>query len=246
LPAVRDVTGIRALAKLPAPKVETVGRIHRDGYRIDKLMLTPEPGILLPALAFVPTAVGREAYLYLHGQGKHLDAEAGGPIEGLVRKGHLVLAADLRGLGETESHRSRDWARGLFGPSAQEAFQAYLLGQSLVGLRAEDTLVCAGFLARYEKDGPPRRVHVIATGAAGIPVLHAAALEPDLFASLTLRQTLASWKSVVATTVAKDQLSNIVHGALEVYDLPDLVSALGKKVVVEEPQDAAGNPGQPE
>src|SRR5262249_16599699 len=58
LPAVRDVTGIRPLAKLPEPKVETVGRIHRDGYRIDKLVLMPEPGILLPALAFVPTAVG--------------------------------------------------------------------------------------------------------------------------------------------------------------------------------------------
>jgi hypothetical protein len=246
LRAVREVVGVRPLAELPEPKVETVGRVLREGYRIDKLVLTPETGIFLPALAFVPTAGGRDAYLYLHGQGKHLDADIGGPIERLVRQGHLVLAADLRGLGETESHRGRDWGRGLFGPNAQEAFQAYLLGRSLVGLRAEDALVCGRFLARYETSGSSRKVHVIATGVAGVPALHAAALEPELFASLTLRQTLTSWASVVATPVGKDQLSNTVHAALEVYDLPDLVRVLEKKVTVEGPRDAAGNPERSE
>ncbi|MBM3335423.1 hypothetical protein FJY63_12245, partial [Candidatus Sumerlaeota bacterium] len=99
----------------------------------------------------------------------------------------------------------------------------------------------------YKTSGKARRVHLIGIGTAGVPALHAAALEPALFASLTLRQTLVSWSNVVHTGVTQGQVMNTVHGALRVYDLPDLVRSLRKiKVTVEEPLDAAGNPASQE
>jgi hypothetical protein len=125
---------------------------------------------------------------------------------------------------------------------AGDFYHSYLLGRSLVGMWTEDALVCARFLAGYEAKDASRKVHLIGLGVAGIPALHAAALEPQLFASLTLRRTLASWTSVLREPAAKDQLITTVHGALKVYDLPDLVAAFGKdKVVIEEPTNADGS-----
>jgi dienelactone hydrolase len=241
LAKVREVAGIRSLDKLQPAKCRAIGSVERQSCRIEKLLLEPEAGIVLPALAFIPPKPDGNAYLYLHGKGKQADAAPGGLIEQLVTQGHLVLAVDLRGLGETEE-KSRKWYSGSFGPVAGDFYHSYLLGRSLVGMWTEDALVCARFLAGYEAKDASRKVHLIGLGVAGIPALHAAALEPQLFASLTLRRTLASWTSVLREPAAKDQLITTVHGALKVYDLPDLVAAFGKdKVVIEEPTNADGS-----
>jgi len=122
-----------------------------------------------------------------------------------------------------------------------EFFAAYLLGKSLVGLRAEDILCCARFLAEYSSEGRPRKIHLVGVGAAGVPALHAAALEPELFALITLRRTLVSWADVVRTPICPAQLPNTVHGALKVYDLPDLRALIEPgKLIIEEPTDASG------
>ena len=239
LAKVREVAGVRPLDPLPQPAQRSAGSVERQGYRIEKLVLEPEAGIMLPALAFVPPQPDGDAYLYLHGQGKQADAAPGGPIEQIVKQGHMVLAVDLRGLGETEE-KARKWYSGTFGPQAGDFYDAYLLGRSLVGMWTEDALVCARFLAGYETKGAPRKVHVVGVGAAGIPALHAAALEPQLFASLTLRRTLPSWAGILRDPTAKDHLIIAVHGALKVYDLPDLVASFGKdKVTIEEPLSAS-------
>jgi len=241
---VRKLVGIRPLAELSECAAETVGSVERKGYRIDKVVLRPEEGIALPALAFVPPSHGEDAYLYVHGEGKVADAAPGGTIEGLALRGRLVLAVDLRGVGETEGEeKNQKWSE-MFGPAGKDYFLAYLLRLPYVGMRAEDILVSARFLR--DMRGEIRRIHLVAVGEAGVPALHAAALEPNLFASVTLKRTLVSWSSVVRTPEAKHQLMNAVHGALEVYDLPDLLALLPEgKVRVEEPLDAAGEPVAP-
>jgi len=268
LARVREIAGIRPLAHLPEPEVAEAGTIQCNGYRIEKLVLKPELGIFLPALAFIPEKMGtvpsgrsrrranaarataREmgvsplshAYLYLHGQGKHVDADPGGPIERLVNDGHLVLAVDLRGIGETESALNTKGWRVYCGPDWQDYFRAYLLGKSYVGLRAEDTLVCTRFLAgRYNANA----VHLIAIGEAAVPALHAAALEPDLFASVQLDRMVTSWADVVRTPKTRNQLINTIHNALATYDLPDLVNTLpADKVKVLNPLKPDGKPAQ--
>lgn len=50
----------------------------------------------------------------------------------------------------------------------------------------------------------------------------AAALEPQLFDSITLRHRLGSWTKLLRPLAPADQLVTIVHGVLKTYDLPDL------------------------
>jgi len=240
LQKVREIAGVRRLADIPECKSEQLGVVERDGYRIEKVVLRPADGIPLPALAFVPPRSKDDAYLYIHGEGKDVDASEGGPIEELVKQGHLVLAVDLRGIGET---RSGSGGRSLFGSEFKTVFLAYHLGRSLMGMRTEDILASARLLSQYRRRANPYKVHVIATGELGPAALHAAALEPRLVASLTLKRSVVSWSNVVLTPDAQNQLVNAVHGALRVYDLPDLLATLPEgKVTVEEPVDAKGEP----
>jgi hypothetical protein len=215
---VRKIAGIRPLAELPELKPRLVGSLKRDGCRIDKLALEAENAPPLPALLFVPPKPAAEAVLYLHGQGKHVDAGPGGPIERLVRQGSLVLAVDLRGIGETAGGPPNE----LLGAAWKEFYLAYLLGQSMVGLRAEDVLASARFLADYEAGGKRRQVRMLAIGEATVPALHAAALEPQLFKSVQLKDAMKPWTEVANAGKPAGQLSSAIHGALGLYDWPDL------------------------
>jgi len=224
---VREMAGIRKLAELPEPTVKQMGVIQRDGYRIEKMILEPEEGIYLPALLFVPELKSPErSVLYLHENGKAADASPDGPIEELVKAGRLVLAVDLRGTGETQTKQDRD------------ILTAYLLGRSYVGMRAEDILLCARFLQKKQE----KPADLIAVGHVGVPALHAAALEPELFAKIRLVRALTCWSNIIELGVSDNQLVNVLHGALTLYDLPDLAATLGDKLTVEQPLDAMGEP----
>jgi len=238
LDEVRRIAGIRKLADLPEPKVTSSGTVERDGYQVKKMILTPEDGIYLPALMFVPgTDAEQAAVLYIHEEGKSAVAAPGGPIEAMVKAGKRVLAVDVRGTGETQQ-RKQGQLSGAAGLDWKDVFTAYLLGRSYVGMRAEDVLVCARFL-KQEQAGP---VDLIAAGNVTIPALHAAALEPELFGSVRLTGLLSSWSNVIESGRSYNQQVNAVQGALTTYDLPDLAATLGEKLIVKGPLNALGQP----
>ena len=148
LARVRQIAGIRALGELSRPQAERLDTIRRTGYRIEKLLLKPEDGIVLPALVLLPDKPqpGR-VVVYVHEQGKAADASPGGPIEALLREGKTVLAIDVCGAGQTRPSN----------PEWQDVFVAYLLGRSYVGLRGE--YPCRGTLRSgvgwgYGRSGP--------------------------------------------------------------------------------------------
>jgi len=230
----RQIAGVRALQDLPEPKVQSTGQIVRKGYRLEKLILEPEAGICLPALAFIPDKPARKnAVLYLNQAGKAADI---GSIEKRVESGALVLAVDLRGTGETAQTEQKE-AGEIVGLEWKDFFRAYVLGLSYVGMRTEDVLVCARYLAQR---ADAKAVHLHAVGNVGVPALHAAAFEPKLFESVTLIGMVESWSNVIAMRPTHNQLINTVHGALTVYDLPNLASTLANKLSIEQPVDAMG------
>jgi len=238
LSQVRKIAGIRELSELPKPEVEELGTIKRDGYRVKKMIVKPEEGIYLPALMFVPSQKpAKGAVLHLHEEGKAVEAAPGGSVEKLVLAGNVVLAVDLRGNGETHQ-TAGSYSKPYFGTDGDEVCMAYLLGRSYVGMRAEDVLVCARLL-RQKQPGP---VALIAVGNVGVPALHAASLEPDLFGSLKLVRSLVSWSNVIEIGRSYNQLVNTVHGALTIYDLPNLAETLGDKLTIEQPLNALGKP----
>jgi cephalosporin-C deacetylase-like acetyl esterase len=231
---IRKLLSVRPKSELQPPEFKDVGRLQRDHYHIDKLVLRTDSHVPLPGLTFHPPVPVDDAYLYLHDDGKLGDSGADGPIEELIDEGYAVVTVDLSGQGET-AFRKRDpllthW---------KTYYLSYLLGKPLLGIRVEDALAAGDFVAYYQKKrDAPRKVHLVGVGQAGIVALHAAALNPDLFTTVTLRNTPRSWASVVRQKVPTGQLDSTVHGALSVYDLPDLVRLAGEdKVRFEEQAD---------
>lgn len=231
LAQVRALAGIRKLEALPKLEVKRGDDLQQDDRRIERLLLVLEPGLYLPAVRIVPKQrkAGPVA-LYLHEQGKSVDAAADGPIDRLVREGNEVLAVDLPGIGQTKPASA--W---------RDVMTAYLLGRSYVGLRAECILQAARWAKEQETAGG-QTVRLIAVGDAGIPALHAAALEPDLFASVEVRKSLRAWADVVHARLTNAEMADVVHGALRTYDLPNLVAVLGDKVKIEDPTNGKAEP----
>lgn len=261
---VRELAGVRPLSELRRPDREEGLQQPLDGKVPRHLRLyTVEPGVRLPVLLTFdhnpsPLDVKKklieieraerparpkpktERVLFLHERGKTADLAA---IKKLYDAGHEVMAVDLRGTGETLQTNGFLYAKR-FGSDGLDVILAYLLGKSYVGMRTEDILVCARELGR-DKDGTTQPVRLIAHGHVTVPALHAAALEPELFADVELHDGLASWSHVIAERISHRQLINFVHGCLSHYDLPDLVKAIrssGREVTIHNPTDAMGRP----
>jgi len=225
---VQQLAGYQRVA---APlNVKPFGVIHNDGYRIEKLTYESEPGIIIPSLLFVPENVeGRKpGVLYVNSKGK---ANSPGEIEALVKNGQVVLAIDARGWGETS--RKTNWEEGgwdtwnaLF-PNYDNAMIAMLLGKSLVAMRAEDISRGLDLLAnRPEVDGG--KIYGMGVGAATIPLLHQAVLDPRL-KKVVLEGGLISYGSVESYRIQRGIIENVIPGVLKAYDLPDLVAALAPR-----------------
>lgn len=220
---VRGVAGIRPLADIPAVQVRAIGSVSGEGYTVRKLVLEFEDGLQIPALKYLPAGSPRATWLWLAGAGS---AAAADMLAERAQAGDAVLAIDLPSLGELRGSSANnllgDW---------KNFFLAYLQGRSLVGLRCETTLAAARWLA----DGTSSAtVKLMATGEAAVSGLHAAALEPDLFASVTLRDALKCWADVVRSGEPENQLTNAVHNVLASYDLPQLVELAGQDKVQSE------------
>ena len=136
--------------------------LERDGYRIEKIALGTAPDITVPALVFVPEGgpARKPAILYVDGAGKGAQATEGGDIEALARSGHVVLAPDPRGVGESQPTS----ASGGYRPVWQMLQRALLVDRTIVGLQVEDLLAVFEYLAGREDVDPDR----IARPGAGL------------------------------------------------------------------------------
>lgn len=217
---VFELTGSRKLEQFPAVTSESLGR-HATA---EKLVLTPEPGIELPALLFTPlkSAVVEKVVIHLNPMGKHLDAEANGAIAKVLQSPNTaVLAIDLRGFGETATASTRTGFDKLIGADWRETTYAMLLGKSYVGMRVDDIAQSALWLRKHFKN-PDLKITLNATGDAIIPALHAAFLHPDLIEFTPPAQGVPSWTDLVSARYPTLTQDNLVYGALRHYDLPAL------------------------
>jgi dienelactone hydrolase len=233
---VRRLLGLKGAP--PAARLEHGVAVERPGCTMHKWVLTTEPGIQIPALDFVPKKAkpAGPVVLYLHGAGKAADAAPGGPIEKLVKAGRRVVALDLRGWGETAPAVPAKGRPNYFGTDWKEAFLGLHLNRPLLGQRVQDVLAVMAALKKQAADG----FHLVGVEAAGPVALHAAVLSPDVV-KLTLERSVTSWTEVASTAITHNQLTNVVPGALKVYDLPELAGLFAPRpLTVRAAQDPAG------
>jgi len=231
---VRERLGVGAVGKV---KAVGMGMLGRDGYLIERLALEIAPGITAPALLLVPQAGTRPlpGVLYLNSAGKAADAAPGGDMEALARAGHVVLALDARGWGETTpAGRS-----GGYGASYQSFMRAYLLGRSVAGMQVEDALHGLEYL-RTRSEVDRNRLAVFGKGNGGVIALYTAALEPAV-RKVAVERGLTSYMAAVRAPQHEDVFEVFVHGVLEDFDLPDIARAISPRPVwLVDPRTAAG------
>jgi dienelactone hydrolase len=225
---IRQRIAARPLGELPPRTARLVDSVPQDGYRVDRLALEADGQLPLACLRFVPETPSGTVAIVLDGDGKAAQAAASpdnpSVAQQLAREGTVVLAVDLSGLGETAVGKpsnvlSAEW---------KEFYLAYLMGRSLVGLRAEEVLAAARWAIGEHKPSAGKLM-LVARGRAAVASLHAAALEPDMFAECRFEGGLESWHDVAGQPCG-EHLADVVHGALETYDLPDLRTLLGQRL----------------
>ena len=176
----------------------------------------------------------------------------GGEIEKLVRMGYIVAATDVLGTGETANTA----ARGI-----TDGYTAVLIGRSVVAIQAADIVRVAKYL-RSRNDTDPLKIGALGINEMCIPLIHAAAFETSIN-NVILVGPLISFRSVVMNKNYKIGLTPRegggywhpyevdfswgVAGALQAYDLPDLIGCIApRKVAISDMKNQMLEPASPE
>jgi hypothetical protein len=219
---------VRSRLAVPAargiPAWDTRGTVDRQGYRIEKIEMQPEPGITVPGLAFVPAGgpARKPAVLWLDAAGKAAEAGEGGAIEAIVRAGNIVFAVDARGWGESGPPTSK--ATGGYSSQYQLVQRAFLTGKTLVGMQTFDALRAFDYLnSRHDVDSG--KIAAIGRGSGGVVALYAAALEPRI-TRVGRQGGPASYMEIVRLKRHEGILDIVVPGVLHDFDLPDVAASI--------------------
>jgi len=132
---VKKISGYLEFAGIDEPVY--TGCLEREGYKIEKYYLRGEGDYPVPYLLFRPEESNQKVVIYLHPEGKAVEAGENGEIAFLVKNGFTVLAPDLLWIGETGPGDLHGDAY-IHGVSYNIWFAAIHLGRSITGIRAGD------------------------------------------------------------------------------------------------------------
>ncbi len=220
-----------------------VDRFQRDGYVVEKHALEGGSDAVMPFLLMIPEDEGpHPAVLYLHPEAKAAEAKSGGEMEALVQQGYIVLTPDLMGMGETGPPKVRSVKVSTQnGLSHNVWFGSLQVGRSLVGLWAEQVVQSANYLAS-RADVHSESITAVARETASTPLIYGAAFS-ETIDRIALINPLISYRSLVMNRFYRpDLIHSGVPGALEAYDLPDLMATLADRpLLVVNPINHRGN-----
>jgi len=222
------------------------GKYQRNGYTVQLDAIAGENGdYAIPILLFKPDDnLEHPAVVYLHSEGKVTDAEPGGEIEKLVKKGYIVAAPDVLGVGETKHTAGRGHQLG---------YTALLIGRSMIGIQAGDIIRVVNYL-KNRNDVNPLKIGAVAFNEMCPALIHAAAFDSSIN-NISLIGSLISYQSVAMNRfyrigVTKRPGSDDywhpfeidftwgVASVLTAYDLPDLMGCIApRKIVLADSRD---------
>jgi len=232
----QDPLGVRRLVTTP-----------RKGYQVEKLEFLSEPGIYIPTWVFLPEKRGeaQQALLFVNEAGKQADGMEFGALEALARKGQLIVAVDVRGMGETRPSSASSISGGefqhLFSTETAMAYLAWYIDESLFGMRVQDVIRSVDYtLSRADVDRIG--VRVIGRGAGALWAMYAAALDPRI-SSVILDGGLLSYRALTGVDRYLHDASVFIPDVLLNFDLPHVAAAIASRnLVLLSPVDAMKKP----
>jgi pimeloyl-ACP methyl ester carboxylesterase len=241
-------------------EVRSIVTTPRENYRIEKLEFLSEPGIYIPTWVYVPENVPGPLPTILYSNSDGMEAvgmEFAGPegtkqeyglLDTLVQAGNLVVAVDVRGIGQTrpphpiiDSFNAGNEFSQLFDLETTLEYMAWLMDESLLGMRVQDVMRSVDYVTS-RKEADPERLHVIGQGLGGLWCLYAAALDPRI-RSLISVQSLLSYRSLTEVDRYLYGADVFLPNVLLHFDLPQVAAAIADRpLVLIEPRDAMKKP----
>lgn len=202
--------------------------VTHEGYTAQPLKVRTEGGLELPAVLFqpVPAAAKSRAVIWVDSDGR---AAALAEIERTVRAGAIVLAIDLRGIGELGSPAP---PRSGYNPQYQLAMRALLVGKNLPGMQVTDILHAFEYL-RAREDVDPAKVRIATRGLGVNAGLLAAALEPAV-SGLSADRPPMTFLEIAETQILSGIADLVVPGALQDFDLTDVLKLVPSRHIAAE------------
>ena len=212
--------------------------LRRAGLMFQKLILRYSSNPPLPALLVQANTksqrLGRRIICFAD-SGKATLAARTTWLQTLLKTYQTVLLVDLRGQGETADPAAFNDPK-YYNHDYRPALLSLHLSKPLLAQRMHDVATTLEFLgAAYSP------VDLYADGPSSARVaLYAATLTPGI-KQLRLTALPTSYQGLLAQPTTKDTYSDMLPGVLQHYDIPDLVRALGTRLVV----GAGSPPGVP-
>ena len=176
--------------------------------------------------------------LFLHEKGKNYAVNSDSLAKQLLANGYTILLGDLPDIGEM----GPGYMRGdtyINNVSYNKWFAGILTGKSIVGLRAEDIIRMTHFIKNNLADYDS--ISAISTGVLGSELLHAAVFENDIQKVCLIRPFLSYSEITLSQEYKPSFIHSTVAGAIEEYDLPDLIASLcPRKALIINPLSANG------
>jgi hypothetical protein len=207
---------------------------------LEKYLIPGSGEYMIPLALYISVENNRkEVILLLHESGKEYAANTDNLAKQLVAEGYTVLLADLPGIGELGPGYLQGDAY-ISNISYNQWFAGILTGRSIAGLRAEDITRLIHFV-KTNFTGI-RSVSAISTGVLGSELLHAAVFDGSIEKVCLLEPFTSFAEIALSCEYSPGFIPSTVAGALEAYDLADLMAALyPRKLLIINPLDANGN-----
>ncbi len=224
-------------------KLRTLATVPLNGAQVSAAEVNTEADVWTPAWVFTPEKPdgGHSALLVLDDRGRNAHAHEDGVYHRVARKGRLLCAADIRGIGDTRPEVGRGDPGYTIPHDAEEEFAwaSLILGNPLLAQRTTDIL--AFVRAVKSSYAPDTTVALAARGRLTVPALFAFAATNDI-GSLYLAGGVASFLSVLETEVYNSPLANFAWDLFRFADLPLLaVQAAPRRIHLAGAVDGAGN-----
>jgi dienelactone hydrolase len=203
------------------------GASLRDVLRLD-------PELADPAIDQVggEDGKGKSVVLCVNGNESRDWREEVGFLRELSQRGHVVLVIDPRGAGQSRcglAIKGRDYADPLSGVEENIAYNAFLVGKSLLGMRVTDVIVGVGKLqARWKPD----RIVVCGRRDAALLACLAAAVEPSI-THVAVEEMLLNFRSLFAPEASPINAASVLPGLLERFgDVAEILAQIAPRKVL--------------
>lgn len=214
------------------------GRFVYPEYTLEKYLVPGSGDYELPSIVLRPSHnSNNKMILFFDSKGMQHAIDQDDVVHKLLAEGYSLLLTDLPGIGSL----GPGYLKGdsyINNVSYNQWFGAMLTGKSFVGLRSEDMLRITFFAKNNLNEN---HISAISSGPLASGLLHAAAFEKNI-KTVGLLSPFLSYTNI-ATTKMYDSayISFTVPGAIQKYDLPDLMALLcPRKLFIINPKSGEG------